>query len=117
MHDGSNVQADSSNHRKSRDISGELYEPRPLRVTFSDVDSKVKFMKGLHKLGSSDVPEELLSISVKHDLTVEERKKEKQLRLTVKENNDKNQEKNLKFVIMGPPWGRYMGTLQKKGSR
>ena len=74
-------------------------------------------MKGLHKLGSSDVPEELLSISVKHDLTVEERKKEKQLRLTVKENNDKNQEKNLKFVIMGPPWGRYMGTLQKKGSR
>ena len=42
-------------------------------------------MRGLHKLGQDDVPDELLSISVKHDLTIDERKREKELRAVVKE--------------------------------
>ena len=116
-HGSEQENANVSNGRKQRDISGEIFEPRPLRVTFSDLDSKIKVMRGLHKLGEDDVPDELLSISVKHDLTGEERKKEKKLRMTVKEKNAQNQEKNVKFVVTGPPWERHMGTMEKRGTR
>ena len=74
-------------------------------------------MRGLHKLGQDDVPDELLSISVKHDLTIDERKREKELRAVVKEKNDTNQEKNIKFALMGPPWERHIGIMQKRGDR
>ena len=118
--DEANAPSDEANappsRRKSRDISEELFEPRPLRVTFSDVDSKIKLMKGVHKLSQHDVPDELLSISVKHDLTVEERKQEKELRKRVKSLNANNPSKNSKHVIMEPPWERHIGMLQKKGN-
>ena len=63
--------------RKPQDTSDEVYIPWPIRVTFVDLDCKIKFMRNLHKLANADVPKELLTISIKHDLTVDKRKLEK----------------------------------------
>ena len=110
-----NHAANASSDRKPRDVSAEQYVPRPVRVTFSDLESKIKIMRKLHQLGNDNVPDELLSISVKHDLTPDEREKEKVLRKQIKEKNTANQEKNSKWVIMGPPWERSMCQLVKRG--
>ena len=63
------------------------------------------------------MPDELLSISVKHDLTPDEREREKKLRQDVKIQNASNPEKNSKFVVWGPPWERTVCKLEKRGDR
>ena len=72
---------------RKRDTSGELYKPRPLRVQFDELDSKIKVMKNIFKLGNSDIPGDLVEISVKHDITPDQRITEKNIKEQAKSLN------------------------------
>ena len=75
--------------------------PRPVKIKVSDIATKREFMKNLFRLKNS--PVEFHNVSVKHDITVDERAKEKELYEIVKENNeDSNPDCKKYFLVRGP---------------
>ena len=81
------------------------YKARPMLVEFVDVESKGKIMKKLFRL-ANDTPDEMKQISVKHDMTPSEREHDKGLHNQALEMNEVNEDLNIKFKVMGPPWER-----------
>ena len=99
----------------------ERFISRPIKVTFEDVNSKIKVMKSLYKLAHDEVPDSLASISVKHDLTPAERILEKKFKDNIKGKNDelekKGLSKNCKYVLTGAPGARSVKLLRRQGGR
>jgi TolB-like protein len=105
--------------KKSKDEQeGEAsHDPRPMLISFVDTESKSKLMRNLYKLGQEDISDMFHNISVKHDMTPDEREKEKVLRSKTKEMNEVCEEKNVKYVVRGPPWEREITKMLRKGNR
>ena len=59
--------------------------PRPLLVQFTEPEGKAAVMKNLFKLADDEVPDNISCIRVKHDMTPEEREREKMLQLEAKQ--------------------------------
>ena len=114
---GRRVRKQNEQDGNGEGVDRELFEPRPLLVQFRDNESKAAVMKHLYMLGEDDVPEEFSGLSVKHDMTPAEREAEKELRRKVKGMNEENQQKNIKFVIRGPPWEREVVRMEIRGKR
>ena len=94
-----------------------LFKPRPLLVQLRDAEEKGKIMKKLFKLGDDDVPEDMANIAVKHDMTPAEREADRDLRKQAKEKTVQLNQKNIKFVVRGPPWEREIVKMELKGKR
>ena len=63
-------------------------------------------MKNLFKLADDEVPDNISCIRVKHDMTPEEREREKMLQLEAKQKNEARTDLNFRHVVRGPPWER-----------
>ena len=74
-------------------------------------------MKKLFKLGEDDVPEDTANIAVKHDMIPAEREADRELRKQAKEKTVQLNQKNIKFVVRGPPWEREIIKMELKGKR
>ena len=106
-----NGEAESESSRQ------ETWEPRPLLVQFNELEGKGKIMKKLFRLGEEEVPDDFADISVKHDMTPSERETEKALRKQAREKTTEQREKNVKFVVRGPPWERMIVKMIVHGKR
>ena len=89
--------------------------PRPLMITFSDKTDKLNIMTSLKALGNDDCPSEFKNISVKYDMTPEEREHEKSLRKEASAKNliENTPAKNYRYVVRGPPWNLRIISRQK----
>ena len=86
--------------KKTTDNDGKS-KIRPLKVTFTTVFDKRKFLSNLYKL--RDASAELKAVRIQHDLSPDERELTKTL---VAEANDKNQSEkptNFLYRVRGPP--------------
>ena len=88
--------------------------PRPLLVQFERYESKLALMKGLYKLGHDGTPEYLSRVSIKHDMTPDERIVDKGLQADARQKNEQNQDLNIRYVVRGPPWERKVVTVKIK---
>ena len=88
---------------------------RPVKMKFHHLSVKNVFIHHLSKL--KNAPSEFNNISIKHDMTPDERSREKQLFLKAKVlNNDRsNSSKNKFCVVRGPVWDRKIVKMEKKG--
>ena len=93
------------------------WEPRPMLVQFNELEGKGKIMKKIFRLGEEEVPDDFADISVKHDMTPSERETEKALRKQAREKTTEQQEKNVEFVVRGPPWERVIVKMIVHGKR
>ena len=102
------------NFKYSRLGKKEPEKSRPIKVEFSDTLSKNEFMGNLKKL--KNAPTNFKNISVKHDMSLDERKIEKELYSKAKDMNTKNhtQSKNEYFVIRGLLWNRKIVKVKKR---
>ena len=102
------------NFKYSRLGKKEPEKSRPIKVEFSDTLSKNEFMGNLKKL--KNAPTHFKNISVKHNMSLDERKIEKELYSKAKDMNTKNhtQSKNEFFVIRVPIWNRKIVKVKKK---
>jgi hypothetical protein len=82
---------------------------RPLLVKFHDEKTKGLFMRNLNKLKDSDY-----KISVREDLSREDRQKEKTLRDEVTQKNLENKDPQWQYVIKGEAWNRKIVRVKKK---
>ena len=57
------------------------------------------------------------SVAPSHDMTPSERETEKALRKQAGEKTTEQQEKNVKFVVRGPPWERMIVKMIVHGKR
>ena len=87
---------------------------RPMKVTFSTVFDKRKFLANLYKLG--EAPEECIikSIQVQHDLSPEERKHTKLLLKEAHEKNENENPVNFLYKVRGPPGAIQIVKVYKK---
>ena len=53
----------------------------------------------------------------KIDMTQAEREADRELRKQAKEKTVQQNQKNIKFVVRGPPWGREIVKMELKGKR
>ncbi len=93
--------------------SEENNKPRPLKIVFEDEKSKGHFMGRLKKLGKAE--EKYKKVSIVHDLTQNERKKNKELWEVCKEKNNSQASGDSmhKFILKGPPWDRRVAKVKK----
>ena len=80
---------------------------RPAKIEFTNPLIKNGFMRSLNKLKGAST--KFKNVSIKHDMTPEERLKERQLHLKTKELNNEIQSddsKNGFYVVRGPIWDR-----------
>ena len=95
---------------QKRTVKGEeVLVPRPVLITLSE-GMKPKVMKNVHKLRYTEEPYK--SMSVKHDMTQDERKQEKELREEAKRMNDTSE--NFLFVVRGLPWERQIIKIKRR---
>lgn len=80
---------------------GTVQSPRPLLVSLTE-HIKPKVMKNVYKL--KDAREPFNKVSVKHDMTKEEREHEKNLRTEAKRLQEEDKTGNFLFVVRGMPW-------------
>jgi len=83
--------------------------PRPLLLTLTEA-SKQKVMKNVHKLRYSDEP--FRTMSVKHDMTQDERELDKALRDEAKDKQEKDNSGNFIYVVRGMPWERHIQKIK-----
>ena len=88
------------------------YPPRPVLVTFKNNENKKEIMKTLHNLKDASDPI-YRTISVKHDMTPEERQEESKLKLRAIELNNQNIESDTIHVVRGKPWERKIVKITK----
>ena len=86
--------------------------PRPVLVTFKNNENKKEIMKKLHNLKDASDPM-YRSISIKHDMTPEERQEESKLKLRAIELNNQNIESDTIHVVRGKPWERKIVKITK----
>ena len=80
---------------------------RPAKIEFTNPLIKNGFMRSLNKLKGAST--KFKNVSIKHDMTPEDRLKERQLHLKTKELNNEIQSddsKNGFYVVRGPIWDR-----------
>ena len=80
---------------------------RPAKTEFTNLLIKNDFMRNLNNLKGA--PTKFKNVSIKHDMTPEERLKERQLHLKTKELNNEIQSddpKNEFYVVRGCKWDR-----------
>ena len=87
---------------------------RPVKIKFHNLSVKNEFMHHLSKL--KNAPSEFNNISIKHDMTPDERSREKELYLKAKDlNNDSsNPSKNEFYVVSGPVQDRKIVKVKKR---
>ena len=81
-----------------------------MRVIFGTVFDKKLFMSKLYKLKDASKP--FAGISIKHDMTLDERAELKKLVKKKDELNLENQDLNVSYQVRGPPWGLKIVTVQ-----
>ena len=86
--------------------------PRPMLVSFKNDDDKSKVMRNLYKLKNAKSP--LNKISVKHDMTKQEREQDKKPEGEARSHNDRNSDPTYKFVVTGLPWDRKIIKVRKR---
>ena len=78
-------------------------KPRPLLIQISSDDKKRMLFKNLRML--QEAPDKFKQVSVKHDLTEKQRKREKELREEAKK-KEADTSGEATFKVRGPPWAR-----------
>lgn len=81
-------------------------KPRPMKVVWTDIDSKRAFMKSLSRLKHFNENSPHFCISISHDMTKEERENYKKKYLEAKAKNDENTSGKFRYIVRGPPWAR-----------
>jgi len=84
-------------------------DSRPLLVQFGTERDKALLMKNLYRLKDSDS-----KISVRHDMTRDEREEDKSLRVEAKEKNETNQDHNVFYIVRGEPGDRRVVKVKKR---
>jgi hypothetical protein len=79
---------------------------RPLLITLCNANVKHKVMKNECKLGKAD--DKFRMMSIKHDMTQEERDQDKKLRAEAKDKQEINKSENFLYLVKGMPWERHM---------
>lgn len=75
--------------------------PRPIKVCFNNNFDKRKFLANLYKL--DDATTDLKKISVKHDLSPDERQQSKELFTEAQRKNDTEKPVDFLYKVRGPP--------------
>ena len=83
---------------------------RPVLVRFENEADKSTFMKRLYRLKGSS----FAHISVKQDMTREEREKEKKLREEAKNLNNSNKDQNIIYLVRGETWNRRVEKVKRR---
>ena len=97
---------------QTRVVKGEeKIVPRPLLLTLTEI-CKQKVMKNVHKLRNAE--DKFRTMSVKHDMTQEEREHDKKLRNEAKEKQEKDKNGNFLYVVRGMPWERHIQKIKVK---
>lgn len=94
--------------------TNQKFVPRPMMVNFREEKDKAKMMTNLYRLGNNDNIKWIKNISVKNDMTPQERERDKILRKEAKEKNEVNTEENFVYLVRGPPWQRVVTKVRKK---
>ena len=86
---------------------------RPVKIKFHNLSVKNEFMHHLSKL--KNAPSEFSNISINHNMTPDERSREKKYYLKAKDlnNNSSNLSKNEFYVVRGSVWGRKIVKVKK----
>ena len=87
-------------------------KPRPVVVTFSNIDSKKNFLRRSNALKNSE-NETFKKVAVSNDLTKRDREKELEL-LSLRNQKNSNEVGPWKYVIRGPPGDRKLVKLRKQ---
>ena len=74
---------------------------RPIKVCFEQLWNKRMFLSCLHKLKNN---ENFSNITISHDMSKEDRLRNKELLRQAYEMNKTNQSNDFKFKVRGPPW-------------
>ena len=85
---------------------------RPLFVTFPGEDKKASVMKNLHKLKNKGEP--FSEMVIKHDMSREDREKERLLQKEAREKTQQEQTSNLVYIVRGRPGERKIIKVKKK---
>lgn len=106
-----NAGADDNKERENGEAQPEAKESnRPLLVQFETDSDKSSFMKNLYRLKGSKYN----TISVKHDMTREEREQDKDMRSQSKEKTDSNMDPQVFYAVRGEPGERKVVKVLKK---
>ena len=87
-------------------------KPRPVVVTFSNIDSKKNFLRRSNALKNSE-NETFKKVAVANDLTKRDREKELEL-LSLRNQKNSDEVGPWKYVIRGPPGDRKLVKLRKQ---
>ena len=92
-------------------------KPRPLLVSYENLENKIKVMRNLYKLKHAKEP--LKNISIRQDMSQSEREQEKALQDEAKAQNERQQAEDPRYMITvrGSPWDRHIVKVKKKASR
>lgn len=95
----------------------ELGKARPMLVTLKG-NIKERVMRNLYKIkaSKSEYTDIFTKVAVTHDMTKEEREREKELREEAKEKNAEEMGQGNFYVIRGRPWNRYLLKLKRRES-
>ena len=85
---------------------------RPLLVTFSGEDKKASVMKNLHKLRNKGEP--FSEMVIKHDMSREDREKERLLQKEAREKTQQEQTTNVVYIVRGRPGERQIIKVKKE---
>lgn len=85
---------------------------RPMIVTLKE-GMKMRIMRNLYKLRNAKEPL-FRNVVVYHDMTREEREREKELRKQAKEKSDEEKDTGNFYVVRGKPWKRYLLCVRRK---
>ena len=83
-------------------------------MTFSGEDKKASVMKNLHKLKNKGEP--FSEMVIKHDMSREDREKERLLQKEASEKTQQEQTSNFLYIVRGRPGERQI-TKVKKGAK
>lgn len=97
---------------EERDDNTTPEKPRPIKVCFSNNFDKRKFLSSLHKL--DDASPDLKQISVKHDLSTEERQRSKELFSEARRRNETESPADFLYKVRGPPHAMKIVKVYKK---
>lgn len=96
--------------KKNNETTMEDVPPRPIIVTLKE-GIKDNIMKSIYKLRNTE-NNMLKRMRVAHDMTLEERQTDKELRTEAKEKNE-TERGNFFYVVRGQPWERYILKVRK----
>lgn len=93
----------------------EAGKARPILVTLKG-NIKERIMRNLYKLqdSKSSYSDIFKKVGVTHDMTKEERKRDKELKDEADKKNSEEKEQGNYYVIRGSPWNRYLLKLRRK---